>query len=91
MGNLRMQNAMMLVNQMIKVKQDADIDPNALTWRPFGIVPVDEMDDVQPRMQGLPLSADEMMIESDTDSDEEGDVENPRGGVRHLMPGMGDY
>ena len=48
LGNLRMQNAMMLVNNMIKVRSDADIDPNALTWRPFGIVPVEEMDDVQP-------------------------------------------
>ena len=48
LGNLRMQNAMMLINQMIKVRADADIDPQALVWRPFGIVPVDDMDDVQP-------------------------------------------
>ena len=48
LGNLRMQNAMMLINQMIKVRADADIDPQALVWRPFGIVPVDDMEDIQP-------------------------------------------
>ena len=48
LGNLRIQNAMMLINQMIKVRADADIDPKALVWRPFGIVPVDDMEDVQP-------------------------------------------
>lgn len=39
MANLRTQNAMMMVSQMIRVDPDADIDPEALTWRPFGIVP----------------------------------------------------
>lgn len=48
MANLRTQNAMMMVNQMIKVKADADIDPASLTWKPFGLVPVEQMDDVEP-------------------------------------------
>ena len=48
MSNQRHQNAMMLMNQMLKVKNGADIDPQALIWKPFGLVPVDEMDDVQP-------------------------------------------
>jgi len=48
MANLRTQNAMMMVNQMMKVNVDADIDPKALTWKPFGLVPVQEMDDVEP-------------------------------------------
>ena len=48
LGNLRMQNAMMLVNQMIKVKRDADIPQEALIWKPFGLIPVDEMDDIEP-------------------------------------------
>lgn len=48
MGNLRVQNAQMLVNQMMKVRQEADIDPAALVWKPFGIVPVEEMDDIAP-------------------------------------------
>lgn len=48
LGNLRMQNAMMLVNQMLKVREDSVIDPAALVWRPFGIVPVEEMGDIEP-------------------------------------------
>ena len=48
MSNQRHQNAMMLMNQMLKVRNGADIDPQALIWKPFGLVPVDEMDDVMP-------------------------------------------
>lgn len=48
LGNLRMQNAMMLVNQMMKVRRDADIPPEALIWKPFGLIPVDDMTDVEP-------------------------------------------
>lgn len=48
LGNLRIQNAMMQINQMIKVNVNADIDPEALVWKPFGIIPVDAMDDVEP-------------------------------------------
>lgn len=47
LGNLRMQNAMMLVNQMLKVQRDSDLSPEALIWKPFGILPVDSMDEVQ--------------------------------------------
>lgn len=48
LGNLRIQNAMMQVNQMLKVRADADIDPESLIYRPFGLIPVEEMDDVEP-------------------------------------------
>jgi hypothetical protein len=48
LGNTRYQNAIMMVNQMLKVRVDADIDPQALVWRPSGLVPVEEMEDVQP-------------------------------------------
>ena len=48
LGNLRIQNAMMMINPMIKVQMEADIDPESLVWRPFGVVGVDDMDDVQP-------------------------------------------
>ncbi len=48
MGNLRHQNAMMLMNNMYKVRYDADIDPKSLIPKPMGLVPVEEMDDVQP-------------------------------------------
>ncbi|MFX0194533.1 MAG: hypothetical protein ACFFCW_00300 [Candidatus Hodarchaeota archaeon] len=48
LANLRIQNAMMLINQMLKVNVHADIDPEALVWKPFGIVPVDDMADVEP-------------------------------------------
>jgi len=47
LANLRMQNVMMMVNQMMRVNPDADIDPEALQWKPFGIIPA-ERDDVEP-------------------------------------------
>jgi hypothetical protein len=46
--NLRLQNVTMMINQMIKVRADADIPPQALKWRPFGLIPVEEMTDVEP-------------------------------------------
>jgi hypothetical protein len=48
LANLRVQNVMMMINPMIKVLQSSDVPPEALVWKPFGIVPVDNMDDVQP-------------------------------------------
>jgi hypothetical protein len=48
LANTRLQNALMSVHQMLKVRADADIDPEALIWKPFGIVPVEEMTDVEP-------------------------------------------
>lgn len=50
LANLRMQNANMLVNQMLKVREDSDIDPASLIWKPFGLIPVEEMTDVEPLM-----------------------------------------
>lgn len=41
LANLRMQNVMMMVNQMIRVDPDADIDPEALRWKPFGLIPAE--------------------------------------------------
>lgn len=38
---------MMMINQMIKVNVDADIDPEALRWKPFGIIPLEDMKDVE--------------------------------------------
>lgn len=51
LGNARYQNAMQLVHQMIKVRQDADIPMEALIPKPAGIIPVEDMDDVQPFIQ----------------------------------------
>ena len=48
MGNLRFQNVQMLINSMLKVREESEIDPSALVWKPFGIVPVEEMTDVEP-------------------------------------------
>lgn len=45
--NLRIQNSMMKVNTMIKVLIESDIDPAALTWKPFGVIPVDSMGDIE--------------------------------------------
>jgi hypothetical protein len=48
LANTRYQNALMSVNQMLKVREDADIPPEALIWKPYGIIPVEEMTDVEP-------------------------------------------
>ena len=52
MANLRSENAMMQVNQMLKVRESSDIDPGALVWRPYGIIPVEDMDDIAPLVTG---------------------------------------
>lgn len=52
MANLRSENAMMQVNQMFKVRESADIDPASMVWRPYGIVPVEDMEDIQPMPTG---------------------------------------
>jgi hypothetical protein len=51
LGNVRYQNAIQLVNQMLKVRDDANIPQEALIWKPFGIIPVEDMEDVQPLIQ----------------------------------------
>ncbi|GAF81725.1 unnamed protein product, partial [marine sediment metagenome] len=48
MGNARFQNAIMLVNQMMKVNINADIDPESLIPKPNGLIPLEDMNDVQP-------------------------------------------
>lgn len=48
LANLRIQNLMMFINPMLKVQAHADIDPEALVFKPFGIIPVDDMTDVEP-------------------------------------------
>jgi hypothetical protein len=40
LGNVRYQNAIQLVNQMLKVREDASIPQESLIWKPFGIIPV---------------------------------------------------
>jgi len=47
LANLRIQNVIMLINPMLKVQAHADIDPEALVPKPDGVIPVDDMDDVQ--------------------------------------------
>ena len=47
LANLRIQNAMMMVNQMLRVDPDSDVDPESLVWKPFGIVPALK-DEVEP-------------------------------------------
>ncbi len=46
-SNLRLQNSAMKVNTMVKVLIDSEIDPSSLVWKPFGIIPVETMEDVQ--------------------------------------------
>jgi len=42
LANLRMQNVMLMVNQMMRVSPEADIDPEALVWKPFGLIPAEQ-------------------------------------------------
>jgi len=48
LGNLRIQNAMMMINPMLKVNANSDIDPESLIWKPFGIIPTEDPSDVEP-------------------------------------------
>ena len=48
LANLRLQNVMMGMNTMMKVHSDWDGDPHSLIWKPFGLIPVDNMDEIQP-------------------------------------------
>jgi hypothetical protein len=41
-ANLRIQNVMMQINQMLRIDPNSDVDPKALVWRPFGIIPAEE-------------------------------------------------
>jgi len=41
-ANLRIQNVMMQINQMIRVDPNSDVDPEFLVWRPFGVIPAQE-------------------------------------------------
>jgi hypothetical protein len=48
LSNMRLHNAMMKVNTMLKVHVDSNVNPKNLVWKPFGIIPVEDMDEVQP-------------------------------------------
>ena len=49
LANTRYQGAIQSIAPMLQVRQDSDIPPEALIWKPFGIVPVTEMNvDVAP-------------------------------------------
>ena len=47
LANLKSHQAVMQINTMLKVRADADMDPESLVWKPFGIVPVEDMDDIE--------------------------------------------
>jgi hypothetical protein len=44
LGNLRMQDAFMKINTMLRVSPSADIDPEDLVWRPFGLIGAEQGD-----------------------------------------------
>jgi len=47
LANLRIQNIINMIVPMMKVQAHADIDPEALVPKPMGVIPVDDMEDVQ--------------------------------------------
>lgn len=47
LANTRHQGSIMQLMQMLKVREDADIPPEALIWKPFGLIPVENMEDVE--------------------------------------------
>lgn len=42
LSNLRMQDSMMRMAQMIRVDPESEIDPEMLVWRPFGVIPANQ-------------------------------------------------
>lgn len=64
LANLRIQNVMMQINQMLMVNVNADIDPEALVWKPFGIIPVDDPTDVVPL--SIPDYSSNLFVEQET-------------------------
>jgi len=49
LANTRYQGAIQLMAPMLQVRQDADIPPESLIFKPFGLVPVEQIDqDVKP-------------------------------------------
>jgi len=102
MANLRTQQAMMQINTMLKVNNNADIDPEALVWKPFGIVPVDDPTDVEilatPDLHGS-LFAEQQSFYDDTIDDLTGmypynmgqtPQRQERVGVIHSLQSMGE-
>jgi len=64
LANLRIANVMMQINPMIKILSNSDVSPEALTWKPFGIVPVDSMDEVEPLV--IPDYHSNLFLEQET-------------------------
>jgi len=53
MANTRFEGALMAINPMLQVRNDADIPPESMIFKPYGIVPVDEIGrDVAPLITG---------------------------------------
>ena len=48
LANLQSHQAIMAVNQMLKVNNSWDGDPESLVWKPFGLIPVDDPTDIEP-------------------------------------------
>ena len=102
MANLRTQQAMMQINTMLKVNNNADIDPEALVWKPFGIVPVDDPTDVEPLLipdLNSSLFAEQQQFYDDTIDDITGmypynmgqtPQRQERVGVIHSLQSMGE-
>lgn len=42
LSNLRMQDSMMRMSQMIRVDPESEVDPADLVWRPFGVIPAND-------------------------------------------------
>ena len=48
LANLQSHQAIMAVNTMLKVNNSWDGDPEALVFKPFGLIPVDDPTDIEP-------------------------------------------
>ena len=64
LANTKFQNDIMSVNKMIKVHSDWDGDPSALTWKPFGLIPVDDMNEIEVFETASPAQAGEFQIQN---------------------------
>jgi hypothetical protein len=63
LANTKFQNDIMSVNKMMKVHSDWDGDPASLVWKPFGLIPVDDMDEIQIMETASPYQSNEFQLQ----------------------------
>lgn len=63
LANTKFQNDIMSVNKMLKVHTDWDGDPASLVWKPFGLIPVDDMAQLEILESSSPYQSQEFQLQ----------------------------